>query len=844
MVSTLQEICRLPRWTQESVSKDGDVNIGGVFVIHSGYIYRELTFEEEPKTLTCEGFYVRYYRDVLAMVFAIRELNQATDLLPNITLGFQIFDSCISEDRAIKGTLALLSGNRWTFPGYRCATRPLMAGIIGETFSFLSVPMARIMGVLHYPQISHSAGSSFLSDKLHFPSFLRTVPGNSFQNTALAQLLVRFSWTWLGMVISDTDSGIQGGEELRKEIERQGGCVAFIEKVHQRYTLEQVLRVIAKIRTTSVTVIIVHSAEVHVKLLLETLHTQNVQDKIWIFSAYFAMTFGLFDKSAWKILNGALGLAPYTTSMPGFEDFLQYLKPTTTPEDVFIKLFWVKVFSCKWPLGNATNNIATERLCSGNEALDQNTTSVFELNDLSYTYHSYLAVYAFAYALHTLMSCTPGQGPFTDGTCADINDIQPWQILHYLKNLHFKTRTGEEIYFDEYGDAPASYDILNVQISEDGIFRLVKVGKCDPRAPQSKAITVNASTILWGDGSSQVPRSVCSASCPPGYRRATREGEPVCCFDCIPCSLGEVSNDTDAVKCLKCPDDQWSNERRDHCIKKIIEFLSYEEPLGMTLTASAAVLALLAAFVMFLFIKYRDSPIVKANNRGLSYLLLISLMASFLCAFMMVGRPRRLTCMLQQTVFGVIFSLNVSIVLAKTLIVVLAFKATHPNSRAKRWLGSKTPKCVISLCCLIQVLICVVWLLRSPPFPELNTVSYNEKIVLQCNEGEAIFFYCMLGYMGLLATVSFLVAFISRNLPGSFNEAKLITFSMLVFVSVWISFIPAYLSTRGKYMVAVEAFAILCSSAGLLSCMFLPKCYIILLRPEENTKKHIVGKSR
>ncbi|XP_078514902.1 vomeronasal type-2 receptor 26-like isoform X2 [Lissotriton helveticus] len=502
------------------------------------------------------------------MVFAIRELNQATDLLPNITLGFQIFDSCISMDRAIKGTLALLSGNQQSFPGYRCATRPQMAGIIGETFAFLTVQMARIMGVLHYPQ-----------------------------------------------------------------------------------------------------------------------------------------------------------------------------------------------------------------------------------------------------------------------------------ILHYLKNVHFKTRIGEEIYFDEYGDAPASYDILNVQISEDGIFHLVKVGKFDPRAPDSKAITVNASTIQWGDGSSQVPRSVCSESCPPGYRKAAREGEPACCFDCIPCSQGEVSNDTDTVKCLKCPDDQWSNERRDHCIKKKIEFLSYEEPLGMTLIASAAVLALLAAYVMFLFINYRDSPIVKANNRGLSYLLLISLMASFLCAFMMVGRPRRLTCMLQQTVFGVIFSLNVSIVLAKTLIVVMAFKATHPNSRAKRWLGSKTPKCVISLCCLIQVLICVVWLLRSPPFPELNTMSYNEKIVLQCNEGDTIFFYCMLGYMGLLATVSFIVAFFSRNLPGSFNEAKLITFSMLVFVSVWISFIPAYLSTQGKYMVAVEVFAILCSSAGLLSCMFFPKCYIILLRPEENTKKHLVGKS-
>ncbi|KAJ1121158.1 hypothetical protein NDU88_009285 [Pleurodeles waltl] len=503
MVGTRQGLCRLPRWRQESVSTEGDVIIGGVFVVHSGYVYRELAFEEEPKPLSCEGFYVRYYRDVLAMGFAIREINQATDLLPNITLGFQVYDSCMSEDRAIKGMLALLSGNQWPSPGYRCPTHPQMAGIIGETFSFLTVPMARVMGIMHYPQISHSAVSSFLSDKYQFPSFLRTVPGNTFQNTALAQLLARFSWTWLGMVISDTDSGLQGGEELRMEIEGHGGCVAFMEKVHQRYTTEEVLRVIAKIQTYSVTVIIVHSAEVHVKLLLETLYTQNVADKVWVFTAYFAMTSGLFDKQAWKILNGTLGLAPHTTSMHGFEHFLHHLHPTTSREDVFFNQFWAKVFGCKWPVGNETENLATERLCSGNVALDEKITPVFELNDLSYTYHSYLAVYAFAHALNTLMSCTPGQGPFTEGTCADINDIRPWQVLHYLKNLHFKARSGEEIFFDERGDAPASYDILNVQVSEDGLFQLVKVGTFDPSAPEKQAITVNASAILWGDGSSQ-----------------------------------------------------------------------------------------------------------------------------------------------------------------------------------------------------------------------------------------------------------------------------------------------------------------------------------------------------
>ncbi|XP_069498876.1 extracellular calcium-sensing receptor-like [Ambystoma mexicanum] len=777
------------------------------------------------------------------MVFAINEINQNPELLPNISLGFWILDSCMSQSRSLRGVISLLSGMQRPVPGYSCQPQSMPAGVIGELMSSISLPMARILGLYHFPQVSYGSSLSTLSNKLQFPSFLRTVPANVLQITALARLMKHFGWTWIGIITSDDDVGVQGGQDIKKGVDKNGGCVAFMEKIHLSYSFEKIHRVVRMISGYRVRVVIINSSEVHTKMFIEALASENVTDKVLVFSESFTLTPGLFRKQAWKTFNGSIALSPHATDMPGFIEMLHQLHPSRTQDDIFIKVFWEKVFNCKWRELNdsgapvAGDHTVKSDSCAENQTLVNVDTPFFEMNDMSYSYHTYLAVYAFAHALHTLMSCKLGQGPFINGSCGSIQDIQPWQVFSYLKHINFKIKNGENIFFDANGDAPGAYDIRNAQMFTDDEIRLVKVGHFDPR--QGEDIHINTSAILWS-GSSQVPRSVCSDPCPPGSRKAAREGEPACCYDCLPCSQGEIA-DNESLTCIQCPDDQWSNQKHDQCIPKGIDVLSYEGILGRILAVSAMLLTLLTSSVLCVFIKYRDTPIVKANNRGLSYLLLLALMLCFLCSFVFIGHPRNVTCMLRQVVFGIVFSICVSTVLAKTIIVVIAFKATNPNSPARKWLGSKTPWSIVCSGSLIQVLVCIIWLLKSPPFPELNKSS-SEKIIFECNEGAAIFFYCMMGYMGLLATISFIVAFLSRNLPGSFNEAKLITFSMLVFVSVWISFIPAYLSTRGKYMVAVEVFAILCSSAGLLCCIFLPKCYIMLLKPQNNTKGHLVGK--
>ncbi|KAM6451836.1 vomeronasal type-2 receptor 26-like [Liasis olivaceus] len=435
-----------------------------------------------------------------------------------------------------------------------------------------------------------------------------------------------------------------------------------------------------------------------------------------------------------------------------------------------------------------------ERICTGEEKLETLPNSVFETTMRGQSYSIYNAVYAVAHALRAMHSSKLKGGQIIQRKRRKPLLQSPWQLHHYLQQVSFNNSAGEEVSFTPKGELVTGFDIFSWVTFPNQSFLRVQVGKIDPMAPPDNLLTISVKEAVWPHVFNQaLPLSICNEKCPFGHSKIKGEEKFSCCYDCKLCPEGKIADQL--------------------------------------------------ALVLGIFIKHQDTPIVKANNRNLTFILLIALLLSFLCTLLFIGQPVQVKCLLRQTAFGIIFSVALSCILGKTTIVVLAFMATKPGSKMRKWVGKRLANTIVLSCSLAQFTICVVWLAISAPFPDSDMHSMAKEIVLQCNEGSTTMFYVVLGFMGFLTAVSFTVAFLARNLPDSFNEAKFITFSMLVFCSVWVTFVPTYLSTKGKYVVAVEIFSILASAAGLLCCIFFPKCYIIMLRPDLNKKEQLIKKS-
>ncbi|XP_060548618.1 vomeronasal type-2 receptor 26-like [Pantherophis guttatus] len=716
--------------------RPGDLIIGGNLPLATLMSSSVPRFQKEPFRLPFKILPIlKKYQQFLALVFAVTEINKDLVLLPNISLGFQICDNVRMERKISLISLSFLSTRGQMVPGYKCDRQDNLLSVIGGDNPKSSRQMASIFNIYKVPQLG--VGFEFPQEyKPVYPSFFRINPSDFPECVGLVQLLLHFQWNWVGLVTSEDDSGEHFISSLMPMLKEKEICLAFNENTtFKNYQL------------------------------------------------FLALVYAVTE------INKDVTLLPNITL--GFHIY--------DNKDTVVRISW-----------NSLSLLSTRGQMVPDYKCDKQDTLLSVIGGLNSQYSRQMASIFSTFKIPQL----------------GFDFLKFTQEDRIVFPSFFRISPSE---FLQYGGL--------VQLLL--YFQWNWVGLIAPEGDSGERFISSLSPLLE-------EKEICLAFSqlleyePYGERKRVPEGKQVCCYQCDACPEGTISNQTDADHCDPCPEDQYPNMDKDHCIAKKIHFLSYQDTLGYALSSLTLSLSITTLGVLAIFLKYRDTPIVKANNRDLTYLLLVSLLLCFLCSFLFIGQPRKLTCLFRQTAFAILFSLAVSSVLAKTVMVVLAFMATKPGNKTRKFLGKSLTNCIVVSCPLVQVVLCAIWLINSPPFPNLDFHTLIGEAILECNEGSASMFYTVLAYLGFLALVSFIMAFLARKLPDSFNEAKFITFSMLVFCSVWISFLPTYLSTKGKSMVAVEIFSILASGAGLLACIFFPKCFIILLRPHLNCKENMI----
>uniref|UniRef100_A0A8C4WT13 G-protein coupled receptors family 3 profile domain-containing protein n=1 Tax=Eptatretus burgeri TaxID=7764 RepID=A0A8C4WT13_EPTBU len=731
---------------------------------------------------------INIFRSVLAMIYAVDEINRNSSILPNTSLGYMIYDSCFNMQKTLTVALSYLGQKFSKDLREDC---PIHA-VVGESGSQHSLTIARFFALFLIPQISYFASCQCLSDKQQFPSFLRTMPSDTFQSIAIARTVRHFGWLYIATIENNEDYGREGIAQFIAESEEYGLCFAFQEVLPKKDEVDEIKRLGDEIADTKAKVILAFTSVTDFMPIISEMLQRNITKKQWIASENWIDSSVITAQDTINMFQGTIGFALIRGFIPGFHDFLINLQPTSV--NIFLLEFWEQTFHCTW-----NPNDETSQLCTGSENLGTADTSLTDVSNLRVSYNSYTAVYAIAKALHNLQYCVQMKGISANITCGDILSFEPWELLFYLRNVEFINNLGDLVKFDKNGDPSGnSYELINWQLDENGQIQFNIVGDFKSSAPPEKQLHLTNKSILWNDGTHKESSS-----------SSDQKGEPFCCFDCIPCGDGTYSNTTDSPNCYSCPEMFWSTKENNGCVRMPIEFLDFSDPLSvilLTCTAVGLVFTILIGVMMYLLHELR---------MGVG-LLLLALTSCFVCTIIFVGEPTDATCPLRQTLAFTSLVFVISCVISRTYEMLLQTKGKflHLNPRLLVLLGVSP-----------QLLLCISWALWNPSTSMKNTSANPGIVILECRDSSPVWPISAFSYLGLLILICLCFSVKISEISPSFSEIRFVTFSMLVCSLICLAFVPAYASTQGKYSTASEIFALLGTAFGILSCIFVPKCY-------------------
>ncbi|XP_028850819.1 taste receptor type 1 member 1 isoform X2 [Denticeps clupeoides] len=745
------------------------------------------------------------YNLVQAMRFAVEEINNNSrggGLLPGVTLGYHLYDTC-SQPASILATVKLLADLY-----NQQQTGSEAVALIGPDSSSYAFTPASALGAYLMPLVSYEATNELLSNRYLYPSFFRTIPSDKNQVMAMLQMLRQFNWTWIALLGSNDPYGQQGVRSLSVESSNYGICIAYqgIIPTYSTDTQQSMRDIVSNIVKTKVNTIVVFSGKRKVKGFMPFVIEANITGKVWIGTEDWSVATLVSGIPKISTIGTVVGVSVKYSKLFGFRDFEQ---------------------QSVWKLQHSKGSDPTGNVsCLDNTDLYTMASMNYPLEnyDTTSSVNVYKAVYAVAHALHLALGCHTGQCQKTH--------VQPWQLQNKMQDVRFSIRNWS-VYFDANGNPPTGYDIVT-WIWNNNQWSLRVVGSYSPNPPN---LYVDPSKIQWWTGG-VVPTSVCSPNCPFGYMQL-QTGQHKCCFDCMPCPASTFLNKTGSTNCQLCEQREWSPPQSEWCLDRTVLYLPWVHPMSAALLMLLVFTLVSTLSTALVFLLHLNTPVVKSAGGKTCLVMLLALTAaagSTLCHF---GIPTPLGCLLKQSLFVFSFTVCLSCVAVRSFQVVCIFKWAAKLPRYyETWSKNKGPELVILLISATEFFISLLRVLLDPPFPSEDFDFYQDSIVEECSRTLSPGAFVELIYVITLSILCFCLSYMGKDLPANYSEAKCITFSLMIYMISWITFFTIYSIQRNTYVMAMYVTAILLSVLGILGGYFLPKMYIIVVKPQMNTASH------
>uniref|UniRef100_H2MYG6 G-protein coupled receptors family 3 profile domain-containing protein n=1 Tax=Oryzias latipes TaxID=8090 RepID=H2MYG6_ORYLA len=755
----------------------GDYLLGGLFGIHH---VNATLHQNIPEAIICS-----------------REINNSTSLLPNVTLGYEIFDHC-SDTKNFPGIFSLMSVDGSVQPWKESANFSKVIAVVGTGTSTTTMTVAPLFMMDLVPMVRlFGASSSVFSRKQNFPSFLRTVHPNKYFIEIIWKFLEKFKWTWVAFLYIDDDYGRDGLDLFVKKIKDTEICLAFTHGLKEDTDYPKLIKQMEALR---INVTIVFTTKWTAERLIMSAIQQNVTNKVWIAVDAWSLHKELPKERGIRNIGTVLGIAEPKIKIPGFDDF-------------------VFSFKAQNQCGNPEQDPFCNQMCNCSSLSAEDIITA----DPSFNFPVYSAVYAVAHALHAVLQCGAG-------SCNKSIKVYPHMVLEELTKSKF-TLLNQTVHFDDNGD-PKFGPYAIVFWNESGDAEEIGSYTFHPE----HNFDINKSKIHWhGD---KEPESFCSKECPDGFMKK-QEGVHKCCFSCTICPKGTYLNTTDPYNCIECEDKEWSAKGSTTCNIRQLEYVQFSDPTAIVIMIGTVILLAFIVAISVLFALNYNTPVVRSAGGPMCFLILGCLGLCSISVFFFFGEPSVAFCVLRYFPFLLFYTVCVACLFARSFQIICIFKISpnFPNI-SRIWTKYNIHWIFISAAFLLQAILLVIRFSLDPP-KQYKDKFYFDRIILGCELNkfvdDSLISFILIS---VLIFLSFCFSYAGKDLPKNYNEAKAITFCMLLLILIWVTFATFATIVHGKDIDVSNAVATLSSLYSLLLVYFLPRCYIILFKPEKNTEQY------